>query len=87
MYQQLKPNERWEHSPTTTAIEDVEIVISKTGLVTLRQGDKEEFDEINLKAGTLFKINQLLRATRKVVKIDRPTQRDTVRIRTDGQED
>lgn len=85
MYQQLKPNERWEHSETTTTIDDLKIHIAKSGHVTLTTlGD--EYDEISLKAGTLFKINQLLRATRKVVKIDRPTQRNEVRIKQDGRE-
>lgn len=71
MYQKLKPNERFVHNETTTTIDDTKVVITADGMVTIHQTDDEGEDIVNIKAGTIFKIGNLLRATRKLVKNDR----------------
>lgn len=71
MYQKLKPNERFVHNETTTTIDDTKVVITADGMVTIHQTDDEGEDIVNIKAGTIFKIGNLLRATRKLVKNNR----------------
>jgi hypothetical protein len=76
MFRELKPNERFKHSITSTTLDGVETKISEDGIVTLTKrvegfvAPGEEYDEIELKAGTIFKIAQLLRNTRFIVNLD-----------------
>jgi hypothetical protein len=60
---------RWVHSPLTVDHNGVEAKILENGRVVLRKPDEknaELYDEINIPAGLIFKLANLLTATRKV---------------------
>lgn len=84
MFQKLKPNERFVHNETVTTIDDAKVSIDETGMVTISQKDDDGEDIVNIKAGTIFKIGNLLRATRKLVRVDRPIKGNEARVREDS---
>lgn len=89
-FQKLKPNQRFKHNATSTTIDGADVAISEDGLVTITKEDGDEYDEIKIKAGTIFKIGNLLRATRHIITVnmnDRQDFRDKVGVGTISEED
>lgn len=85
MFTKLRPNQRFKHDETTTTIDDAKVSISPDGLVTITQTDELlDSDIVELKAGTIFKIGNLLRATRKIVTIDRTITGNSDKVTTDS---
>lgn len=59
---------RWIHSPLTVEHNGINASIKEDGKVVLNKSVEgtEEFDEIEVPASLIFKLAQLLKATRKV---------------------
>lgn len=75
VFRKLGPDERFAHSPTKTSFDGIEIEIKENGVIVLTKhiegftAPGEEYDELEIKAGTIFKIASLLRDTRRIVRI------------------
>lgn len=77
MFRKLSPDERFVHAPTKTSFDGIEVEIKENGVIVLGkkvsgflEGAEEEYDEVEIKAGTIFKIASLLRDTRRIVRIN-----------------
>lgn len=58
---------RWIHSPFTGEHNDIKFEVDKDGRIKLhKELPNEEYDEIEVSASLIFKLAEMLRATRSV---------------------